>query len=119
MARHNDFGKEGEQRAIKLLQDNGYAILESNWTFGKAEVDVIARKENILAAVEVKTRSGTDFGLPQDFVNQKKIRLLVNAVHAYADKIAFEGDIRFDIVSVLHKDGCWRVEHIPDAFYHF
>ena len=72
MAEHNDLGKQGEALAVEFLQKNGYTILETNWTFQKAEVDIIARKNNFLAVVEVKTRSNIDFGLPQDFVNPKK-----------------------------------------------
>jgi len=62
MAQHNELGKEGEKAAVDFLQHNGYEILETNWTFQKAEVDIIAQKGNILAIVEVKTRSSIDFG---------------------------------------------------------
>jgi putative endonuclease len=72
MAEHNELGKLGEQKAVKFLQDKGYTILETNWTFQKAEIDILAQKEDTLAVVEVKTRSSLEFGLPQDFVNPKK-----------------------------------------------
>ena len=68
MAEHNELGKLGEELAVDFLQKNGYEILETNWVFQKAEIDIIAQKDNILVAVEVKTRSSIDFGLPQDFV---------------------------------------------------
>ena len=73
MADHNELGKLGEQIAVDFLLENDYTILERNWRFQKAEIDVLAVKENILAVVEVKTRSTLDYGLPQDFVNSKKI----------------------------------------------
>lgn len=119
MARHNDLGKEGERRAADFLRRENYEILETNWIFRKAEVDIIARRENILIAVEVKTRSGTGFGLPQDFVNAKKIRLMAEAVNYYAETIGFDGDVRFDIIAAVVFDNHWQIEHIPDAFYHF
>ena len=72
MAEHNDLGKLGEELAVEFLEKNGYSILETNWTFQKAEVDIIAKKDGILAVVEVKTRSSIDFGLPQDFVKPNK-----------------------------------------------
>ena len=72
MAQHNDLGKKGEQLAIDYLVKKGYTILDKNWRFQKAEVDIIAQKEETLAVVEVKTRSSIDFGSPQDFVNPKK-----------------------------------------------
>ncbi|MET0945038.1 MAG: YraN family protein, partial [Flavobacterium sp.] len=62
MAEHNELGKEGEKLAAKYLQENGYEILDRNWTFQKAEIDIIAQKDNYLAIVEVKTRSSLDFG---------------------------------------------------------
>ena len=80
MASHNELGKLGEELAIDYLKKDGYSILNTNWTFQKAEIDIIAQKENILAIVEVKTRSSLEFGLPQDFVTPKKIQLLVKAV---------------------------------------
>ena len=94
MAEHNELGKLGEELAVAYLQKNGYAILETNWTFQKAEIDILAKKENILAVVEVKTRSSLEFGLPQDFVKPKKIQLLVKAVDAYVN----ERDLDIDVV---------------------
>lgn len=72
MADHNELGKLGEELAVEFLQKEGYEILEANWVFQKAELDIIARKGEILAAVEVKTRSSLEFGLPQEFVKPKK-----------------------------------------------
>jgi len=119
MAEHNDLGKLGEEMAVEFLQKNGYEILETNWTFQKAEVDIIAKKENILAIIEVKTRSSLDFGLPQDFVKPKKIQLLVKAVNEYVISNDIDIEVRFDIIAV-HKEGkSFAVEHLMDAFYHF
>lgn len=119
MAEHNDLGKLGEELAVEFLQKEGYEILETNWTFQKAEVDIIAKKENILAIVEVKTRSSLDFGLPQDFVKPKKIQLLVKAVNEYVVTNDLDIEVRFDIIAV-HKEGkTFAMEHLIDAFYHF
>ena len=119
MAEHNDLGKVGEEMAVAFLEKEGYEILETNWTFQKAEIDIIARKQNILAIVEVKTRSSLDFGLPQDFVKPKKIQLLVKAVNEYVVSNDLEVDVRFDIMAI-YKDGIvFKMEHLQDAFYHF
>ena len=83
MAAHNELGKLGEELAVDFLKKEGYTILATNWIFQKAEIDILAQKEDILAVVEVKTRSSIEFGLPQDFVKPKKIQLLVKAVDAY------------------------------------
>lgn len=129
MAEHNELGKIGEKVAVAYLQKNGYAILETNWTFQKAEIDIIAKKENTLAIIEVKTRSSIEFGLPQDFVNPKKIQLLVKAVDAYVTQNDLEVDVRFDIIAITSaikspslqvvKENTFEIEHLKDAFYHF
>jgi putative endonuclease len=119
MADHNDLGKLGEELAVEFLRKGGYEILETNWTFQKAEVDIIAQKENTLAIVEVKTRSSLDFGLPQDFVKPKKIQLLVKAVNEYVVSKNLDIEVRFDIIAI-HKEGkSYVIEHLKDAFYHF
>ena len=119
MAEHNDLGKLGEELAVEFLQKNVYEILETNWTYQKAEIDIISQKENTLAIVEVKTRSSLEFGLPQDFVKPKKIQLLVKAVNEYVVSKDLDVDVRFDIIAV-HKEGkSFVIEHLKDAFYHF
>jgi putative endonuclease len=119
MARHNDLGKFGENLAAEFLVLHGYDVLETNWTFQKAEIDIIAQKDNTLAIVEVKTRSSISFGLPQDFVKPKKIQLLVMAVNEYVASNNLNVEVRFDIIAI-HKEGDeFKLEHIEDAFYHF
>src|SRR6187402_2116672 len=119
MADHNELGKLGEELAVEYLQKEGYEILETNWTFQKAEIDIIAQKENTLAVVEVKTRSSLEFGSPQDFVKPKKIQLLVKAVDAYVNQKNLDLEVRFDIIAIHKEEGSFAIEHIIDAFYHF
>lgn len=119
MAEHNELGKQGEQFAVEYLQKQGYEILETNWTFQKAEIDIIAKKGDTLAVIEVKTRSSTAFGLPQDFVKPKKIKLLVKAVDEYTIKNDLEADIRFDIIALQKHNNTFKIEHLEDAFFHF
>ena len=119
MADHNDLGKLGEELAVNYLHQNGYEILETNWTFLKAEIDIIAKKNDILAIIEVKTRSSASFGLPQDFVNQKKIQLLVKAVNEYVIKNDLDVNVRFDVIAVLKEQQKLNIEHLEDAFFYF
>ncbi|MCZ8229497.1 YraN family protein [Flavobacterium sp.] len=119
MAAHNELGKLGEELAVDFLEKEGYTILATNWIFQKAEIDILAQKEDILAVVEVKTRSSIEFGLPQDFVKPKKIQLLVKAVDAYVTLNEIDVNVRFDIIAI-HKEGkSFAIEHLTDAFYHF
>ena len=119
MATHNELGKKGEELAVDFLQKKGYQILERNWRFKKAEIDVIALKNDVLAIIEVKTRSTAYFGNPQDFVNEKKIQLLVEAVNEYVISKDLDVEVRFDIVAILKTNNNFSIEHLEDAFLHF
>ena len=119
MAEHNEIGKQGEEQAVDFLQKNGYEILETNWIFQKAEIDIIAIKEETLAIIEVKTRSSIDFGLPQDFVKPKKIQLLVKAVNEYVNQNQLDVSVRFDIIAIHKNANNFNIDHLEDAFLHF
>lgn len=119
MAAHNELGKKGEELAVAHLQKNGYTILDKNWRYQKAEVDIIAQKAEILAVVEVKTRSSTDFGNPQDFVKPKKIKLLVTAIDEYVTSKNLDVEVRFDIIAIVKTNQKFDLEHIEDAFLFF
>lgn len=68
MATHNVLGTKGEGIAKAYLEENGYEILDENWVYGKAEIDLIAYKNGIMIFVEVKARSSVAFGQPEEFV---------------------------------------------------
>ena len=119
MADHNELGKKGEQLAIDFLVKNGYKILEKNYRYLKAEVDIIAQKGAVLAVVEVKTRSTAYFGNPQDFVNPKKIKLLLSTIDNYVVEKDLEVEVRFDIIAIIHQKKETKIEHLEDAFFHF
>ena len=119
MAEHNDLGRKGEELAIEYLEKKGYLIVEKNYRYKKAEVDIIARKEAVLVVIEVKTRSSTYFGNPQDFVNPKKIKLLVMAIDNYVIEKDLDVEIRFDIIAILKDKGNYTIQHIKDAFLYF
>ena len=119
MASHNQLGKKGEQLAVDFLIENGYDIVERNYRFNKAEVDIIAQKEDVLAIIEVKTRSTTDFGNPQDFVKPKQIKNLVKAVDEYVTVNNLEVDVRFDIMAIVKEEKQFKIEHLEDAFFFF
>ncbi|MDP3353298.1 MAG: YraN family protein [Flavobacteriaceae bacterium] len=119
MAQHNLLGQKGEDLAAEYLLKNGYKIIERNWRFRKAEVDLIAQKENILAVIEVKTRTSLDFGNPQDFVNPKKIKLMVSAINEYVISKNLDVSVRFDIIGILQNGNETKLEHLEDAFYIF
>ncbi|MDN3618300.1 MULTISPECIES: YraN family protein [Polaribacter] len=119
MAEHNELGKKGEKLAIAFLLKNDYKILETNYRYLKAEVDIIAQKGEVLAAVEVKTRSSDYFEEPQDAVKAKKIKLLVSAIDYYVVTQDLDVEVRFDIIAIIHQKNKTKIEHLEDAFLHF
>ena len=119
MAEHNELGKKGELIAIDFLIKNDYKILETNYRYLKAEVDIIAKKNNVLVAVEVKTRSTDYFEDPQDAVKPKKIKLLVSAIDFYVVDKNLDVEVRFDIIAIIYKNNTSKIEHLEDAFLYF
>ena len=116
MALHNTFGQEAETRAVTYLMTNGYTILERNYRFGKAEIDIIARLKDVLIVVEVKARSTDFFGSPETFVSRKKIKLLVDATNHYIEQNNLAFDVRFDIIVYVAQNNQWQQQHIEGAF---
>ena len=119
MANHNELGKKGEQLAVDFLIENKYYIIERNYRFDKAEVDIIAQKADVLAIIEVKTRSTDTFGNPQDFVKPKQIQRLVKAVDEYVTLNGLDVEVRFDIIAIVKQNNQFNIRHLENAFYHF
>ena len=117
MAKHNETGKKGEEIAARFLAEKGYIILNSNWYFGKGELDIIAKKDNIMVFVEVKTRESNTFGEPETFVTRKKQKQLVKTADAYIQLKNIDLESRFDVISVILGKNDFKINHIEDAFY--
>lgn len=119
MAEHNQFGHEGEQIACDYLLSKGYKILERNYRHQRKEVDIIATFDNELIAVEVKSRSSTYFGNPEDFIKSRQMQKIVKAVDAYVQIKNLEMEVRFDVISIAKMNGKLQINHIENAFYGF
>ncbi|MEZ4906311.1 MAG: YraN family protein [Saprospiraceae bacterium] len=111
-------GIKGETTAIDYLEKSGYKILERNWRFKRAEIDIIAKEiaTDILVFIEVKARSYDYFGEPELSVNEKKILLISDAAAAYMEKISYSWEIRFDIISIVFDSKIPKINHFKDAF---
>ncbi|MGB5941604.1 MAG: YraN family protein [Leeuwenhoekiella sp.] len=117
---HNELGKWGEAYAAEYLEREGFTILERNWYFDKAEIDIICERETgILVIVEVKTRNSEFFGDPQEFVSKGKIKNIVKATNEYVIANDLDVEVRFDIIAILKNKTQEKLEHFEDAFYHF
>ena len=117
MAEHNKLGKEGEEIACALLRDKGYQIVDRNWRFGKLELDIIAKKNDTLIVVEVKTRANDYYGDPEDFVPRSKQRHIIKAANEYIMQKDVNLETRFDIIAILVDGKEKTVKHLENAFY--
>lgn len=116
MADHNELGAQGEQAAAIYLSKLGYNILERNYRYQKAEIDIMALKDDILHCIEVKTRSSAYWGKPQDFVGRKQELRIIDAAEHYLEDKDLYHELHFDIIEV-YADQHWRINHIEEAFY--
>lgn len=121
MAYHNEIGKKGEEIAASFLEMKGLHILDKNYSFEKAEIDIVALQLEPaeLVFVEVKTRSTTyDPAHPEDAVNEAKKKLIFKAADAYLyEKQMWTVPVRFDIIAVhLAVPDHPMIHHIEDAF---
>ena len=117
MSKHYDLGKKGEEIAANFLATKGYRIIKRNWRFGKEEIDIIAEYDNFLVVVEVKTRSTKNYGNPEEAVDERKQRFLINAINEYVLQKEIDLEVRFDIISIVIEQNKQTINHIEDAFY--
>lgn len=107
-------GIKGEEIAKRHYEMAGFEILEMNYRFKRAEVDLIAMQdEKLLVFVEVKTRTRTDYGLPESFVSDAQKERIKQAAEDYIFAINWHKGIRFDIACVNQRH---EVEIFEDAF---
>ncbi len=113
-----DLGKKGEEAAASLLVRKGYEILERNWTCAAGEADIIARDQDCIVFIEVKTRSGVNKGLPSEAVTPAKRERYERIAAWYLNEYK-ESDmyVRFDVISILVlDDNKALVRHLVNAF---
>jgi len=116
MANHNILGQKGEEIATMNLQDKGYKILDRNWRFKKHEIDIIARMDDLLVVVEVKTRTSQFVENLSDIVNRKKQKSIIQATDAYIDSKELKNEVRFDIIFIVVNGENYSLQHIEEAF---
>ena len=112
-------GELAERVAAAFLQMKGYAILATNYTFHRHEIDIVARTEGRIVFVEVKCRSGRGYGLPREAVGREKMRRIVRAARGFlAEQDLNDRPSRFDVVEVRIERGGLSlvVEHLVGAF---
>lgn len=111
-------GKIGENLAVGALCGQGYTILVRNYRCRHGEIDIIGKVRDTLAFIEVKTRRGHLYGLPEEAVTVRKQRQIIkSAQHYLAEHNLFDHDCRFDVVSVIiNEPKPARISIIAGAF---
>ncbi|MDQ3957902.1 MAG: YraN family protein [Actinomycetota bacterium] len=110
-------GRSGEDAATALYRDLGFEVVERNYRSGRGEIDLIARRGDTIVFCEVKTRRSDQWGLPSEAVDvAKRARLRKLAAAWMAERKPGYAEVRFDVVSVIVRDGRSEVTHVPDAF---
>lgn len=110
-------GRHGEQLAYTHLIKQGYHILERNWRFGKEELDIIAKKDQLIIFVEVKTRENGYLGDPVEAVTPGKQKTIIKVANEYLIQKNIDLESRFDIIGIVHNKKATSLEHIEDAFF--
>lgn len=117
MAGHTKTGAQGEEIAAHYLLSKKYEIVQRNYRCRYGEIDIIARRKNVLVFTEVKTRRSDAFGSALEAVSLKKQRSISAVAQEYLQHNRLCGNAaRFDVIAVHLHDGYPEIEHIKNAF---
>jgi putative endonuclease len=117
MSESHELGRTGEELAAAYLKNKGYRILFRNWKWGAHEIDIIAENRDFVIFVEVKTRSENFMVEPAKAVPVAKQKSIIRAAEGYIQRFRIDKESRFDIVTIINKNGEFETDHIEDAFY--
>ena len=110
-------GDRGEEIAARHLSAGGWTVLTRNFRMGRKEIDLVARRGEVVAFVEVKTRAGLGYGHPLESITARKRREIAQVAGAWIERFGAAGDVyRFDAVAVLVRGAEPEVEHVEDAW---
>ena len=119
--RKSDTGRRGEELALAWLLERGFRLLDRNWRSRHKEIDLLMERDGRLHVIEVKTLTAPMSAQlaiqPFEKVDGAKRRNLAEAARRYAAEKRFDGEIQFDIVSVILDGDQARVDYIPEAFF--
>lgn len=119
-------GDIGEELAVEYLKKNYYVIMARNWRHGKNEIDIIAKKNNTVAFIEVKTTASDaaeSYKMPLEAIDREKRRHITECARVYVGmrkgllKEFYDEDNRFDVIEVYLNRETPEINHIQDAFF--
>lgn len=123
MADHLKTGRKGEALAAAFVRKQGMQIIDRNWKHSRAEIDIIAKADEVLVFIEVKTLQHGLHTEPELFITRHKMERIMHAAAIYMDIVGFNGEIRFDLITVAlisqtnSPGGRVDIKHYPDAFF--
>lgn len=110
--RSKELGTAGEQVAAKYLRDNGYRIQEMNWRNSTGELDIIALKNRVAVAIEVKSRSDALSGHPLEAIDETKLRRLYKLLKEWQLESGWSGALRVDAIALIKNGDTWDLDHV-------
>ncbi len=118
MELRKQMGNTSEDIALEYLVQQGYRLVQRNFTCKAGEIDLIVQKGDILVFAEVRSRTGTQYGEPSETVNRKKQDKIKKTAkyYLYCNRYLENCYCRFDVLSIVWQNGTAKVEWIPDAF---
>ena len=115
-AQAHSSGALGEQLACEYLEEKGLCVVERNYRMRGGEIDIIARDGADTVFVEVKLRSSSQFGYPEEAVSSSKMKRIAKAIRAYLQQARIHSSyIRFDIIAIIKKPDGTEVHHIQNV----
>ncbi|HEX8042127.1 YraN family protein [Candidatus Deferrimicrobium sp.] len=111
-------GDAAEERACRHLEGSGMTIVERNFRTPGGEIDIVARKGDVLVFVEVRSREAPDFGTPEESVTPAKRHRVVGAARHYLSKVPPSSwrEARFDVIAIEGNGDAAILRHYPAAF---
>ncbi|THB79771.1 MAG: YraN family protein [Desulfobulbaceae bacterium] len=115
--RHHKTGQIGEKLAYDYLQNIGLAVIQRNYKCPLGEIDLVAQENETIIFIEVKTRTGHQFGGPEESVTKAKQRKIIQVALGYLAQYGLQDyAVRFDVIAITLTGNIHRLEHIEDAF---
>ena len=111
-------GLDGEDEATAYLTAAGWTILAHRFRVGRNDIDLVVRRDSLVAFVEVKTRRGDGYGLGREAIGWRKRQAIGRVAEVWRLRHGLPEDVfRFDVVEVVQtQEREWRIEHIEDAW---
>jgi putative endonuclease len=103
MAINQELGRWGEKIASEYLSKKGYSILGMNIRTPYGEIDILASLDQVMVFIEVKTRTNTLFGFPENAITKRKLTHMEQSAQYYMDELDFHGTWQWDAVSIQRR----------------